>query len=127
MIPKYLDPGYMLSDSPTVAKPSSCKRKKIDNYAKKKKISESKSNENSDRDPLREALLDKENYQHIRAMPLDPGEFVIFTHRILHWGSKGRKNYAGPPRISLSVAFSDPSFEAPYFAMQTRRPSFELR
>ena len=117
----------MLSDNIPVAKPNSSKKKKIDNYAKKMDTSDSKSDENSDRDPLREALQDKENYQHIRAMPLHPGEFVIFTHRILHWGSKGRKNYAGPPRISLSVAFSDPLFEAPYFSVETKLPSFEIR
>ena len=117
----------MLSDNLPVAKLNPCKKMKIDNHAKKMKSSDSKSDDNSDRDPLREALLDKENYQHIRAMPLDPGEFVIFTHRILHWGSKGRKNYAGPPRISLSVAFSDPLFEAPYFSVHTKRPSFEMR
>jgi hypothetical protein len=78
-------------------------------------------------DPLRTALKDKESYQHIRALPLDAGGVVIFTHRILHWGSKGRPSYKGEPRISISVAFSDPTFEAPYLLQEGCSPAFSLR
>ena len=117
----------MLSDNLPVAKSDFCKKKKKAKQTTKNDVVEPINDGNSDRDPLREALLDKENYQHIRAIPLNSGEFVIFTHRILHWGSKGRKSYRGPPRISFSVAFSDPTFEAPYFSVNTKLPSFEMR
>jgi hypothetical protein len=83
-----------------------------------KKNSRSGRNSSYEYDPLRAALKDKESYQHIRALPLDAGGVVIFTHRILHWGSKGRPSYKGEPRISLSVAFSDPTFEAPYLLQE---------
>lgn len=32
-------------------------------------------------DPLQAALSSKEAYQHIRALPAEPGSAVIFTHR----------------------------------------------
>jgi hypothetical protein len=127
MIPKYLDPGYLISDNIPEEKSALCKKKKKNKQVIKNDSAETVNDGASDRDPLREALLDKEDYQHIRAIPLNEGEFVIFTHRILHWGSKGRKSYKGPPRISFSVAFSDPAFEAPYFSVHTGRPSFEMR
>lgn len=127
MIPKCLDPGYLISDNIPEEKSVLRKKKKKNKQVINNDSMKSVNVGYSDRDPLREALLDKEDYQHIRAIPLNAGEFVIFTHRILHWGSKGRKNYKGPPRISFSVAFSDPSFEASYFSAQTGRPSFEMR
>ena len=89
-----------------------------------------------ERDPLTATLIDKESYQHIRALPVKAGGFIIFTHRIMHWGSKGRRSYDGEPRISLSVAFSDPTFEAPYFicdgdhgdkSTKRPRPSLAMR
>ena len=64
---------------------------------------------------LRDALHSKEQYQHIRAVPLRQGEAVVFSHRVIHWGSKGR---AGPPvvapRLAISFAFADDDFEPPY-------------
>lgn len=125
VIPKYLDPGYSESDFPPLAPvllPDSSKGKI------KKALKSLLTQEPIVSDPLSTALKDKESYQHIRALPLNPGEYVIFTHRIMHWGSKGRKSYKGEPRISLSVAFSDPTFEAPYFVESlTGHPSFEMR
>ena len=52
--------------------------------------------------------------QSVRACPLKPGGVVIFTHRAMHWGSKGQDECADA-RISISYGFTDPSFEAPYF------------
>ena len=40
-------------------------------------------------DPLQRCLNSKESFQHIRAVPLTAGEIMIFSHRILHWGSIG--------------------------------------
>ncbi|KAL6756259.1 hypothetical protein V8C86DRAFT_99024 [Haematococcus lacustris] len=64
--------------------------------------------------PLAAALRDKEAYQSIRALPADPGAAVLFTHRTIHWGSKGRPGHPHP-RISLSFGCSGPEYEPPYF------------
>lgn len=73
---------------------------------------------NSSLDPLEAALSTKESYQNIRALPLSSGSAAVFSHRILHWGSKGRPS-CSDPRLSLSVVVSDPSFEKPYLKDQT--------
>jgi len=65
-------------------------------------------------DPLSRALKTKQSYQNIRALPRNSGESVIFTHRILHWGSKGNQRCINKPRIAISFVSSDPSFEKPY-------------
>ena len=128
MIPKYLDPGYSTSEFPDAAHTQLLDGGKSKSKKAVKSSLTSSTPEPIVSDPLSTALKDKESYQHIRALPLNPGEYVIFTHRIMHWGSKGRKSYTGEPRISLSVAFSDPTFEAPYFAESlTGHPSFEMR
>jgi len=64
-------------------------------------------------DPLQRALPDKASYQNIRAMPRSSGQAVMFTHRILHWGSKGNPSCT-TPRIALSFVSSDATFEKPY-------------
>ena len=64
-------------------------------------------------DPLSRCLQSKESYQSIRALPRKPGESIAFTHRILHWGSRGNKNCTDP-RIAISFVSSDASFEKPY-------------
>lgn len=52
--------------------------------------------------------------QAVRACPLKPGGCVIFTHRAMHWGSKGQ-DQCDEARISISYGFTDPAFEPPYF------------
>mmetsp|Transcript_14880 Transcript_14880/g.20384 ORF Transcript_14880/g.20384 Transcript_14880/m.20384 type:complete len:161 (+) Transcript_14880:414-896(+) len=50
------------------------------------------------------------------AMPIDKGSFLAFSHRTVHWGSQVRATAsAASPRIALSLAFADPSFETAYF------------
>lgn len=67
-----------------------------------------------DDDPLARSLrADKQNYQRVRALPCSPGEAVVFSHRTLHWGSRADDD-APEPRVSLSFACSDSSFEEPY-------------
>lgn len=137
IIPKYLDPGYLKDEATPTDAPSSSsaaqrtkrERKNDSNKSKKCEKSERSETDNGDDyDPLAAALSNKASYQHIRALPLPAGGLVIFTHRLMHWGSKGRTTYRGEPRISLSVAFSDPIFEAPYFtAAEKQRPSFQTR
>jgi hypothetical protein len=73
-----------------------------------------------DVDPLTRALGGKkENYQLIRALPCEAGGAVVFTHRLIHWGSRNSGDGGGappPPRLSLAMAASDPGFEPPYFS-----------
>ena len=57
--------------------------------------------------------------QAVRACPLRPGGAVIFTHRAMHWGSKGQDECTDA-RISISFGHTDPSFERPYFAAPER-------
>lgn len=78
-------------------------------------------------DPLQRALHNKEAYQHIRALPCPAGAAVIFTHRIIHWGSQGRKGHP-TPRISLSFGCADDCYEPPYFDRSNLPfPPLELR
>ena len=87
VIPRPLDPGYMEGD------------KEADN-------------------PLSAAIQHSTDFQKIIALPATPGSIVAFSHRLLHWGSKPLESMPGTPppapRIALSLAFSDPSFEEPY-------------
>ena len=68
-------------------------------------------------DPLRRALADKAAYQAIRALPRCAGEAVVFSHRILHWGSAGDAGEAAP-RLAISFAHSARDFEAPYLTCE---------
>ena len=100
MIPKPYDPGYQTGDF--VADKSSQKE-------------ETEMSSQPDLDPLQRALPDKCAFQHIRAMPRQPGQSIVFTHRILHWGSaRDVRKQDVPPRIAISFVSSDPSFEKPY-------------
>lgn len=75
----------------------------------------------------------KESYQNIRALPRQPGQSIIFTHRILHWGSAGNPHYESGPRIAISFVYSDAAYEAPYlknFSLNWKDhflPPFSLR
>jgi Phytanoyl-CoA dioxygenase (PhyH) len=87
MIPKPYDPGYTKGDT------------------------------EEEGDPLQRALKQKQTFQHIRAMPRKAGQSILFTHRIIHWGSKGDaipiSTTGVQPRIAISFVCSDPDFEAP--------------
>jgi ectoine hydroxylase-related dioxygenase (phytanoyl-CoA dioxygenase family) len=39
------------------------------------------------RNPLSAIFKSPLAFQHIRALPCDPGAVVVFSHRLLHWGS----------------------------------------
>lgn len=73
--------------------------------------------DDDEKDPLQVALSTKEAYQNIRSIPLQAGSAVLFTHRIIHWGSKGRKGYH-TPRIACSFAGADDSYEPAYFSRE---------
>uniref|UniRef100_A0A383VR10 Phytanoyl-CoA dioxygenase n=1 Tax=Tetradesmus obliquus TaxID=3088 RepID=A0A383VR10_TETOB len=87
VIPRFADPGYFEGDPEDDDAP----------------------------DPLTAALPDKAAYQHIRALPCTAGAACIFTHRTIHWGSRGRPSYP-TPRISISWGCADDAYEPAYFA-----------
>ena len=107
VIPKQYDPGYTEGDSDT------------------KDIGDERRSD----DPMWRALSTKESFQNIRALPRLAGQSVLFTHRILHWGSRGNPNSNAqePPRIAISFVCSDPTFERPYLKSWQVPPSFSMR
>uniref|UniRef100_A0A7S4JIH2 Phytanoyl-CoA dioxygenase n=1 Tax=Odontella aurita TaxID=265563 RepID=A0A7S4JIH2_9STRA len=110
VIPKRCDPGYTDGDED----------------------GESEKADTDEADPLQRALNSKESYQNIRALPRCSGQAVLFTHRIMHWGSRGNAdNEHSSPRIAISFVSSDPSFEAPYIDpccfTGSKIPPFEIR
>jgi hypothetical protein len=61
--------------------------------------------------------------QNIVAQPAAAGTMLCFSHRTVHWGSKPRQssgcedeNDERVPRVALSLAFADPTFEVAYFS-----------
>jgi len=114
VIPKACDPGYLQGDD----------------------MSEEEE-EYDQLDPLSRALNTKQSYQNIRALPRTAGQSVIFTHRILHWGSKGNPDALNNhPRVAISFVYSDTEFEAKYLSKESfskdsrgnwSYPSFETR
>lgn len=63
--------------------------------------------------------------QHVRALPCAAGSVVQFSHRLLHWGSAAEdadgpasrwRAAPEPPRIALSFASVDDSFEKPFMS-----------
>ena len=80
-------------------------------------------------DPLIRVLRSDAAVQAVRACPLRPGGAVIFTHRAMHWGSKGQLQCT-KARVSISFGHSDPTFEAPFFRQPARAlpiPKLSLR
>jgi hypothetical protein len=72
---------------------------------------------------LARALSTKEAYQHVRALPTPAGGAAVFSHRTIHWGSKGAGADRGTiPRVSFSVGCADPSYEPPYLALDGGAP-----
>lgn len=123
VIPKQFDPGYLQGDDGD--DPS---QESNNSYAIRKDMK----SDDKFSDPLSRALPNKQSYQNIRALPRQPGQSIIFTHRILHWGSAGNPHYKVGPRIAISFVYSDPEYEAPYltnFAMTKDKilPPFALR
>ncbi len=86
---------------------------------------------NADADPLRLCLPHKEAYQHITAVPAETGSAVVFTHRVIHWGSRGTPRSVEkdgvrrptPPRVCVSFGFADDAYE-PAYVDRTRNIPF---
>jgi len=108
VIPKSYDPGYTTGD-----------------------VTADGSTSSSNADPLYRALSTKESFQHIRCLPRKAGQSILFTHRIIHWGSQGddvgRCGYSNDdtssnisPRIAISFVCSDPDYESPILVNHTK-------
>ncbi len=106
VIPKQYDPGYLQGDDVE-------ENHKNDPMLDVNCTSANDIQSTTEEDPLARCLKTKESYQNIRALPTRSGESVAFTHRIIHWGSRGNSN-CEEPRIAISFVTSDPSFEKPY-------------
>lgn len=59
-------------------------------------------------------------FQDIRALPVQAGGAVFFTHRVIHWGSASRAGYP-TPRIACSWAATADDYEKPYFSRYAQR------
>ena len=98
VIPKQFDPGYLKGDDSP----------------------DNEENGKDQSDPLARALNTKQSYQNIRALPRKAGQSLVFTHRIMHWGSRGNPNALNvQPRIAISFVYSDVKFEAPYISTES--------
>jgi hypothetical protein len=64
-------------------------------------------------DNLLEALPSPAHWPSIVAQPCVRGDVLIFSHRVLHWGSTSQAD--APHRVALSFAFSDTAFEEAAF------------
>ena len=122
MIPKPFDPGYTTGDIDSVDDKGDCEKDETGSSA----------------DPLHRALSSKEAFQKIRCLPRKAGQSILFTHRIIHWGSRGdppepamqndEKDHVDcidseatiSPRIAISFVCSDPDYEAPLLANHAR-------
>jgi hypothetical protein len=74
-------------------------------------------------DAVHGAITHPLQWQRIVAQPLAAGGMLAFSHRLLHWGSTPQPGAVldtdepgARPRIALTLAFADPSFEEPYFS-----------
>eukprot|EP00928_Gymnodinium_smaydae_P062923 TRINITY_DN46650_c0_g1_i1.p1 TRINITY_DN46650_c0_g1~~TRINITY_DN46650_c0_g1_i1.p1 ORF type:complete len:410 (-),score=100.66 TRINITY_DN46650_c0_g1_i1:262-1470(-) len=77
--------------------------------------------------PLTTIFNTPETFQHIRALPVQAGGFVAFSHRLLHWGSAADPR-APKPRIAVAFAAADAGFAEPYFSRsELPFPSLGLR
>lgn len=62
----------------------------------------------ADRDPVYATENDHDwdiHYPEIRALPANPGEFLMWNQAVLHWGSHSTPRAAGQPRISCAFEF----------------------
>lgn len=79
-------------------------------------------------DAVREALPGPSAWPGITAQPCEPGGVLVFSHRLLHWGSDARGPLPGateapqPPRTALSFAVADRAFAPPLFDAGTFTP-----
>ena len=64
----------------------------------------------------------------VRALPVEPGDYLIWNQAVLHWGSRSSRLAQGP-RISMALEFQRGDvapFNGPLLPPLTR-PGFEAR
>ena len=72
--------------------------------------------DDAEADPMAAAVAAApRGFQDIRALPVQAGGAVFFTHRVIHWGSASRAGYP-TPRIACSWAAPADDYEQPYFS-----------
>lgn len=72
--------------------------------------------DDADADPMAAAIkAAPRGIQDVRALPVEAGGAVFFTHRVIHWGSASRAGYP-TPRIACSWAATADDYEQPYFS-----------
>ncbi|CAE8696683.1 unnamed protein product [Polarella glacialis] len=75
------------------------------------------------KNPLQAVFCKPEAFQHIKALPCPAGSLVHFSHRLIHWGSAADEDWqrrrSEGPRIALSFACADESFERPYLVARS--------
>lgn len=69
------------------------------------------------------------SHQHITALPVQSGDALAWSHRLLHWGSASPAK-ASASRKALAFTMADPEYEAPSLVTTTTAlafPPFEAR
>ena len=58
-------------------------------------------------DPLRRCLDSPSAYQHVRCLAVSKGGAVVFSQRLLHWGSRGRagRGVGGVGGVGMGVRY----------------------
>mmetsp|Transcript_38659 Transcript_38659/g.93083 ORF Transcript_38659/g.93083 Transcript_38659/m.93083 type:complete len:495 (-) Transcript_38659:59-1543(-) len=124
VIPREFDPGYSKGDDDADDDPRPTEEEGGGDDCNCNDNASDNKSRNGDKatisDPLTRALDTKQSYQNIRALPRRAGLSVVFTHRILHWGSRGNPRAMDvQPRIAISFVYSDVDFEAPYLSEES--------
>ena len=83
--------------------------------------------DDAEADPMAAAVdAAPRGFQDIRALPVQAGGAVFFTHRVIHWGSASRAGYP-TPRIACSWAATADDYEQPYFSRYDASVEHECR
>ena len=77
-------------------------------------------------DPTRKTVLQSEaQLPCIVCEPAEPGDVFVFSHRVVHWGSKPREGAA--PRTTLTWTMTNPAFLTPHLSTKYKTPCLETR
>lgn len=78
-------------------------------------------------DPSRKGVLDSEALLPcIVCEPAEPGDVFVFSHRVVHWGSRPQSS-SEPPRVTLTWTMTDPTFLAPHVDVMYGVPGAAVR
>jgi len=123
-VPAPIDPGYVDGDDDGDDDDGSSSDEReedvlsVDVTSNRKPERKRKSQKETD--PLRVALPDKEAFQRVACVPAEAGSAIVFTHRVIHWGSAPPTphppSFGEPaePRVCVSFGFADEAYEPAY-------------